>query len=266
VKEKQASKMVKSALILLALCATTLALPRPYSSKGFGLPGRIVGGTVVTKNELPYQLSLRYQGSHICGASVLNANYAITAAHCAVVGSASSFSISAGDHTLNVNDGTEQTSSVSRVTVHSSYNANTFTNDIALMKLSTPLSLNSYVKAVTIPAASYAASGNAVVSGWGTTSEGGSVSSTLRKVTVPIITDAACRQSYGQSDIVDSMICAGFTAGGKDSCQGDSGGPLAIGNTLVGIVSWGYGCARPNYPGVYTEVAKFNSWISSNAV
>ncbi|XP_042859474.1 trypsin-1-like [Penaeus japonicus] len=84
---------------------------------------------------------------------------------------------------------------------------------------------------------------------------------TLMKVTVPIVSDAECRDAYGQNDVDDSMICAGLPEGGKDSCQGDSGGPLVCSDTgsayLAGIVSWGYGCARPGYPGVYTEVAYF---------
>merc|ERR1712018_1073747 len=86
------------------------------------------------------------------------------------------------------------------------------------------------------------------VSGWGTTSSGGSLASTLMKVSVPVVSDDDCRDAYGQSDITDSMICAGLEEGGKDSCQGDSGGPFICGEKgseeLIGVVSWGIGCAR----------------------
>merc|ERR1719189_2328308 len=82
------------------------------------------------------------------------------------------------------------------------------------------------------------------VTGWGTTTEGGSLARVLQKVDVPVVSDEHCRDSYGQSDITDSMICAGLDQGGKDSCQGDSGGPFMCGNQLSGVVSWGYGCAR----------------------
>ena len=68
-------------------------------------------------------------------------------------------------------------------------------------------------------------------------------------MTVPVVSDSACRDAYGQADITDSMICAGLAAGGKDSCQGDSGGPFMCGDQLSGVVSWGYGCAEPGYPG-----------------
>ena len=70
-----------------------------------------------------------------------------------------------------------------------------------------------------------------------------------------------CNVSYS-GDIADSMICAGEA--GKDSCQGDSGGPMTCDGFLCGIVSWGYGCADANYPGVYTEVSYFVDWINSN--
>ena len=102
------------------------------------------------------------------------------------------------------------------------------------------------------------------VSGWGTTSEGGSLASELMKVDVPVVSDDNCRDSYGQNDIADSMICAGLPQGGKDSCQGDSGGPFMCGNQLSGIVSWGYGCAEPGYPGVYTQTSYFVDWVNDN--
>merc|ERR1712209_157652 len=102
------------------------------------------------------------------------------------------------------------------------------------------------------------------VSGWGTTSEGGSLARRLMKVDVPVVSDDNCRDSYGQSDIADSMICAGYEAGGKDSCQGDSGGPFMCGFGLDGIVSWGYGCAQPGFPGVYTQTSYFVDWVNSH--
>merc|ERR1711971_1536243 len=76
--------------------------------------------------------------------------------------------------------------------------------------------------------------------------------------------DEGCRDSYGQNDIADSMICAGLDAGGRDSCQGDSGGPFMCGFGLDGVVSWGYGCAQPGYPGVYTQTSYFVDWINSH--
>lgn len=88
----------------------------------------------------------------------------------------------------------------------------------------------------------------------------------LRAAEVPVVNQEACGQAYESfGGITDRMICAGHTEGGKDACQGDSGGPLVAEGKLIGIVSWGYGCARPNYPGVYSRVAVVRDWIRENA-
>jgi trypsin len=110
---------------------------------------------------------------------------------------------------------------------------------------------------------------NVVVTGWGRTSEGGSSSTTLRQVTVQIINQSTCNSAYSAHGGVSSnMICAGVPGGGRDACQGDSGGPLITTNprSLVGIVSWGVGCARPQFPGVYARVSSVCNWIIANAV
>jgi len=94
--------------------------------------------------------------------------------------------------------------------------------------------------------------------------EGGGTTVILREVTVPIISNTQCSTYY--DGITARMLCAYVEGGGKDSCQGDSGGPAVVdGPLLVGIVSWGIGCARPNYPGVYTRVSSVYSWICSNS-
>lgn len=96
--------------------------------------------------------------------------------------------------------------------------------------------------------------------------QGGSTSARLMQVSIPIVDRAQCQKAYkNYNTITDRMICAGYTQGGKDSCQGDSGGPMVAQGTLYGIVSWGYKCAEPNYPGVYTNVAHLRSWIKSNS-
>lgn len=136
------------------------------------------------------------------------------------------------------------------------------------MKVSQPFDLNSRVQPVALPVAGFAPTSIVTTAGWGRISDGGASSSKLLKVAVPYVNDADCRTAYGASRIADSMICAGLLGeGGKDACQGDSGGPLMCntGNTnfLCGLVSWGTGCARPEFPGVYTEVSYFTAWVSS---
>ena len=80
-----------------------------------------------------------------------------------------------------------------------------------------------------------------------------------------IVSPAACKAAYGAGSITERMLCAGVSGGGQDACQGDSGGPLAVGFLLGGIVSWGYGCGRLGYPGVYGNVAAMRDYIKETA-
>lgn len=101
------------------------------------------------------------------------------------------------------------------------------------------------------------------VSGWGNTQSAAESNRYLREAIVPKVNDDVCDEAYsGYGGITERMICAGFKEGGKDACQGDSGGPLVANQVLVGIVSWGFGCAKPDYPGVYSRVAAISDWAN----
>nr|AEI58590.1 serine protease [Eupolyphaga sinensis] len=245
-------------LVLLVACVA--GNPAPQLDKP-RLDGRIVGGSTTTIQNFPYQVSLQYGGSHICGGSIISANYVLTAAHC-IIGSASQHRIRVGS-TFSNSGGTIY--NAAQVIRHASYNSRTLDYDIGLVRTSSGIVGGSGVASIALQTANIAAGTSAVVSGWGTTSEGGSASTTLRQVAVPIVADAACNSAYASyGGITARMICAGFTAGGRDACQGDSGGPLVAGGRLVGVVSWGVGCARPNFPGVYAKVSNLRSWVQSN--
>jgi trypsin len=233
----------------------------------FDVDEKIVGGTAAAAGEFPYIISFQDTASgnfHFCGGSIYNTRTIITAAHCVAgenFNNPQNLRIVAGSLTHSATNG--QASAVTRIVSHGSYNSNTQVNDIALLHLGTALSFNSNVAAVTLPAQGQATTGDCVVSGWGTTSSGGSVSSVLLKVTVPVVSDATCNVNYnGQIDAA-SMLCAGQA--GKDSCQGDSGGPLYCSGSLRGVVSWGQGCALAGKPGVYAEVSNYRNWIIANA-
>ncbi|CAH1250539.1 PRSS2 [Branchiostoma lanceolatum] len=236
---------------------------------------RVVGGDEAVPGSRPYQASLQDISwgfaFHFCGGALINENWVVTAAHCVSGedhGNPDYLQVSLGDHNLDSNDGNEQTIVLEKIIMHEAYDSQTIDNDIALLKLSRPAVVNDRVRPISLPGQSSDPSGDCVVSGWGTTSEGGSLPDVLMEVSVPIVSRDGCRDAYGHNDITDQMICAGLDDGGKDACQGDSGGPLACGSsgaeTLDGIVSWGYGCARPDYPGVYTRVGQFVDWINAN--
>jgi len=107
------------------------------------------------------------------------------------------------------------------------------------------------------------ASSRCVVSGWGRLSSGGLLPNQLRAVKVGIISREECDNAYAAfGGITENMICAGVPGGGKDACQGDSGGALVCNGQLVGIVSWGIGCAEAEYPGVYSNIANLRSFVT----
>ncbi|CAI9578884.1 unnamed protein product [Staurois parvus] len=145
-------------------------------------------------------------------------------------------------------------------------NSRTLDNDIMLVKLASPATLNSYVRAVSLPTGCPAAGTSCLISGWGNTlSSGTNMPNLLQCLNAPVLTATQCSSAY-PGEITSNMICVGYMEGGMDSCQGDSGGPVVCNGQLQGIVSWGYwgyGCALRNYPGVYTKVCNYNSWIAN---
>ncbi|XP_030375598.1 transmembrane protease serine 9-like [Scaptodrosophila lebanonensis] len=235
---------------------------------------RIVGGQETEVHEYPWMAMLMWFGSFYCGASLVNDQYAITAAHCVNGFYHRLITVRLLEHN-RVNSSVKVVDRrVSRVLVHPDYSTRTFDSDIALIRFNEPVRLGIDMHPVCLPSSTETYAGQtAVVTGWGAISEGGPVSDTLQEVEVPILSQEQCRASnYGPQRISDNMICAGFVEqGGKDSCQGDSGGPMhvldsaqSLNYQLAGIVSWGEGCAKPGSPGVYTRVSNFNEWIELN--
>ncbi|KAL1400957.1 hypothetical protein pipiens_007006 [Culex pipiens pipiens] len=223
---------------------------------------RIVGGFEIDILEVPYQISLQSYG-HFCGGSIIGENWVLTAGHCA----------SDYDVGLNVRVGSSlhgsggQLVPVKRVIQHPQYNPNTIDFDFALLELEQPVQLSEEFFAVELPEQDQEVEDGQLlqVSGWGYTQNPSESNEALRATNVPAVSQEECRESYGGYQITDRMICAGYQAGGKDACQGDSGGPLVEGKTLVGVVSWGIGCAEPGYPGVYSRVAAVRDWIKEHS-
>ena len=222
----------------------------------------IVGGQAAADGDVPWQISLQ-RTSHSCGGSIINENWVVTAAHCVTNVAASALNIRY--NTLTHNAGGTMLK-VAQIISHENYDSWTINNDIALLRMASPFVLGSTnAKPIPLPAQGSDPSGTVTTAGWGYLREGGSLSATLQLVSVPVVDRATCNTAYGSSQITQEMFCAGdITNGGKDACQGDSGGPVwDQSGALVGAVSWGRGCARPGYPGVYTRVALFIDWIRS---
>ncbi|RDW58266.1 hypothetical protein BP5796_12196 [Coleophoma crateriformis] len=261
-----AATMAMPALSMAMPALTTAgALTKPFPVH-IARGDAIVGGTTASLGEFPYIVSLSYSGSHFCGGVLLNAYTVLTAAHCSVDYGASSVKVRAG--TLTWASGGTQVG-VSSIVVHPSYNSDTTDNDIALWHLSSPLAASSTIGYATLPVqgSDPVVDTTTTTAGWGLLSESGStLPATLRKVSVPVISRATCRAEYGTSAVTTNMFCAGLAAGGKDSCSGDSGGPIIDTSTgvLLGLVSWGQGCAEAGYAGVYSRLGNYVTYVTSN--
>uniref|UniRef100_A0A4W5MBZ7 trypsin n=2 Tax=Hucho hucho TaxID=62062 RepID=A0A4W5MBZ7_9TELE len=238
-------------LIVLTLLGAAAAAP---------MDDRIVGGYECEAHSQPWQASLNI-GYHYCGGSLINDQWIISAAHC-WMNPWSQLAI-LGDHHIWKHEGTEQYMSVNAIYWHQSYDYQTLDHDIMLLKLAHPVTLNKFVKPIALPTACPKAGDMCVVSGWGNIYTDSVFNPfNLQCVDIPILSKKACEESY-PGQITDTMVCAGYLEGGKDSCQGDSGGPVVCNGELQGVVSWGYGCAEHSNPGVYAKVCIFNDWLTS---
>uniref|UniRef100_A0A673G8E7 Transmembrane serine protease 3b n=1 Tax=Sinocyclocheilus rhinocerous TaxID=307959 RepID=A0A673G8E7_9TELE len=203
---------------------------------------RIVGGNVSRSELVPWQVSLHYQNQHLCGGSIISERWILTAAHCVYHGSGAL--------------------SVEKIIYHANYRPGEISYNIALIKLKLPLSFNDQVAPICLPSygESFEDGQMCLISGWGSTVDGGEASVSLHTAQIPLRSSRDCRRL----GLTSWNICAGFSEGGAGTCQGDSGGPLACqgsGWTLVGAASWAESCGQKNKAGVYTSISEALTWI-----
>ncbi|XP_049829815.1 chymotrypsin-2-like [Schistocerca gregaria] len=225
---------------------------------------RIVNGTEVMEGQYPFVISLRYDGNHSCGGTVLNKEWVLTAAHCVYRIDQTRLSVFAGS--IRLDDDTVPLIPISEVIVHEDYNKTLSVNDIAVIKLSEPLSLGPRVHPTELPLdyQSTFVGTPATVIGWGLPYTGGEVVNVLQAVDIIVWSNKKCREAYSDAPkpVLPSNICAGVPEGGKGQCSGDSGGPLIANGYQVGIVSWSRKpCTIKGSPGVFTRVAYYVDWI-----
>ncbi|KAM9801609.1 transmembrane protease serine 4-like [Neosynchiropus ocellatus] len=266
-KSVSASTPVHQATIDQNSCKSGSVVSLTCSDCGkVGVKDRVVGGMDALIEDWPWQVSLQLGGHHTCGGSLVAPQWVVTAAHC-FTGSNKDLNrwrVMTGRTELGLMGG----STVDSIIVNGNYDASKNDYDIAMMRLTNPIEVGESQLPVCLPPSGFglAAGAPLVVTGWGYLEENGKVSKTLQKANIPLIDRAECSSPtlYGGA-ITPQMICAGFLKGKVDACQGDSGGPLVHFSSsrwhLVGVVSWGVGCARERRPGVYCNMEEMLNWV-----
>ncbi|XP_051913419.1 coagulation factor X [Hippocampus zosterae] len=229
---------------------------------------RIVNGENCASEECPWQaLLLDENDKGFCGGTILNEYIILTAAHC--MNHTSYISVRLGEFDLLADDGNEATYYLETALTHKLYRSDTFHNDIALLKLASPIKFSRHILPACLPEPDFAEKvlmkqQDGMVSGFGRLGQNLPTSTILQRLSVPYVPQQTCKES-SSFRISAHMFCAGYDKKAMDSCRGDSGGPhvTAYKNThfITGIVSWGEGCAKEGKYGVYTQVSKFIKWI-----
>jgi len=250
----------------------------PGTAKGCGISTavddgfRVVGGRLAKKGEFPWQAQVKLFKRHYCGATLIDDDWVVSAAHCFYGIDKTSYEIILGNHNRVTMEGTEQVFSASKVIIHPSYRWGVMSNDIALVKLNKKVQRNGFVNTACMPDKDENFEGQkCTISGWGKLEDGGQSPPALVAANVPIVPLDVCKDAYSKTHIgvvEDTNVCAGPKNGGIDSCHGDSGGPLVCRKEgqswkLVGAVSWGMACGEKSYYGVYSSIPAFRSWIEA---
>ncbi|XP_054623794.1 chymotrypsin-like protease CTRL-1 [Dunckerocampus dactyliophorus] len=231
---------------------------------------RIVGGEDALAGWWPWQVSIHYTTFHVCGGTLISEDWVLSAAHCILNTSASPWTLYFGRQNQSGPNPNEVSRSVAQVIVHPDYENGTFQNDIALFKLSSPVTYTNYIRPVCM-ASNTSQFHNATMcwaTGWGRlgSDQPNVAFERLQEVEIPVIGNKQCACSYSlvPHDITSNMLCAGEE--GRGICQGDSGGPLQCkqGSRWIqaGITSFGIPCANKGFPEVFARVSFYQDWIT----
>ncbi|KAJ9597880.1 hypothetical protein L9F63_011246 [Diploptera punctata] len=251
-------------LIVLLLSASCLGFPN-IGDPSQHLEGRLIGGVNVDIENYPYQLSLEYLGHPWSGAAIVSNNWAVTAAH-SVQGLQSSIMKSFTYKQLNTEMTLGTMHPASEIIIHPNFKEDPYDFDVALVKVSTPFTFGAEVAAITLATEAPKEGELGSMVGWGYTNNGGgSLSSHIQVVSLPIVGRVECDEKYGVPDgLGETFICIGYDLGGKDVCSYDAGGPYVVGGKLVAIMAGSSSCNTGGYPQIYTNATAVADFINNN--
>lgn len=260
------ASLLKNVWLIIASFLVASAFSAKLRNKTDEVQPRIIGGRLA-EDDYPFVASLLadtiFGRFHSCGGSVINERTIVTAAHCLSYTSPSNLKVHVGDKSREVNEG--EVYDVEAIYYHEKWTSHTQDYDIGLVRIVGTFKFGPTVQPIKLAGRKDRISdGNyATVLGWGFTDlKNRKEADHLMVAKVPIVKQALCNRQMGGL-ITKRMLCAGFKKGGVDACQMDSGGPLVANKKLIGIVSWGVGCAQPNKPGVYARVSELLPWIEN---
>ncbi|XP_024072007.1 prostasin-like [Terrapene carolina triunguis] len=276
-------------LLLLVLLVLPSSAQGAEESQDQPVFSRIIGGQDAQEGRWPWQVSVQVNGAHICGGSLISAQWVVSAAHCFEPSVPySKYQLVLGAHQLLPLSPKPVLAEVQEIVSHLSYNDKSFVADIALVRLKKPVESTQFIWPISLPGASrqFPVGNMCSVTGWGRVEVTKPLPrpQTLQELKVPIISTATCNDRYntliphsplGPERIKGDMICAGYMDSNKGFCNGDSGGPLACQQDgtwyLAGVVSWfmtrnvsGIVCSHPTFPGVFTRVTAYDTWIQGH--
>ncbi|XP_053949100.1 trypsin alpha-3-like [Anastrepha ludens] len=228
---------------------------------------RIVGGQNAAEGQFPFQVSLQdnRSGLHICGGSIISANYVVTAAHCVTNEQGVEYPVTK----LMVRAGITQVYKggvivgIAQIRRHPQYlSPSSINGDIALLRLTRPLTFSDRIKAIPLARADPPTGAAVIISGWGRTSADGPPATQLQYNTLRPITNAECRKYF--SDVPQTVLCLAHTPG-NGACYGDSGGPAIYNGNLVGVANFIiYRCGL-SVPDGYAKISSFRNWLRQNS-
>jgi secreted trypsin-like serine protease len=244
------SRFVRLLLVsTLAMTAVAVGLTQANADQ------QIVGGSRASITDHQYAVYLTTSdGFQFCGGTLVDDNKVVTAAHCTAGKQPTDLWVVAGRE--DKESGAGIVSSVRDIWFHPRFNDVRSGADVSVLTLTRRLPYAPLKLPARDDANLYTPGLSGVILGWGRTAVDGAPSRYLMRADVPLMSDPDCANAY-PADQAAAMVRAGRPEGGVDSCQGDSGGPLVVGGRLVGITSWGEGCAGAGKPGVYTRVITY---------